>query len=168
MVIIRLNVAGTVVFIITAVAAAAVFTSTFQWIGAITAMILFTIGVAAFLWSFYNGVQRSRAEQVAVTQLYFLAGGVAPAAVRRLMLSLLAVQVVTGLATALARPDAADGTPGSSLALGVLVPVFGFGLNGWWAAFHGTFDPRVDDEALAGRRVDRSPTSGIDQNGDHG
>ena len=83
-------------------------------------------------------------------------------------LSLLAVQVVTGLATALARPDAADGTPGPSLALGVLVPVFGFGLNGWWAAFHGTFDPRVDDEALAGRRVDRSPTSGIDQNGDPG
>lgn len=162
--IIRLDTAGTLVFVVTSVLAAAVFTTTFQWIGAITAMALFAVGVAAFLWSFYNAVQRSRVEQVAVTQLYFLAGGVAPAAVRRLMLSLLAVQVVAGLATALARPNAADGSPGSSLALGVLVPVFGFGLNGLWAAFHGTFAERLDDDD----GDDRRRAASIDQNGDHG
>jgi len=144
-VIVRLNIAGTLVFVATSTAAAVLFTTGWQWIGAITALTLFLVGIAAFLWSFWNAVQRSRGEQVAVTQLYFLAGGVAPSPVRRIMLSLLFVQCVAGLATALARPNQTDGSPGTSLALGVLVPVFGFGLNGLWAAFHGRFDERLDD-----------------------
>ena len=53
------------------------------------------------------------------------------------MLGLLAVQIVVALVTALSRTETADGRAGSSLALGVLVPMFGLGLNGLWAAYHG-------------------------------
>lgn len=84
-------------------------------------------------------------------QLYFLLGPPTPTRVRAVMLAALAVQVLTALATALARPNGADGDPGSSLALGFLVPMFGFGLNGLWAAYHGRFAPRrVKDGAASG------------------
>ncbi|MEM8747684.1 MAG: hypothetical protein AAGF91_13360 [Actinomycetota bacterium] len=158
--IVRADIVGTIVFTITAVYAAVVFDTTAQWVGAITAISLFFIGIAAFLWSFCNAVQRSRGEQVAVTQLYFLAGGVAPRQVRRTMLLALTAQSVVGLATALARTTGDDGTPGTSLALGVLVPVFGFGLNGLWAAYHGTYAVRTLDEPAddRARRTER-PTS---------
>ena len=136
------DLAGTVVFVATAVAAAAFFTTGWQWVGAITALVLFTIGVFAFLWAYYNAVQRSRVEEISVMQLYFLLGPPTPSRVRVLMLSALAVQVLTALATALARPNGADGNPGTSLALGFLVPMFGFGLNGLWAAYHGRFPLR--------------------------
>lgn len=143
-VIVLADAVGTAVFTITAVFAAAVFTTAAQWVGAVTAMSLFAIGVFAFLWSFWNAVQRSREEQISTTQVYLLLGAPTPPRVRRIMLGLLLVQIVVGLATALARPDGPDGTPGSSLAVGILVPMFGLGLNGLWAAFHGTFEPRTD------------------------
>jgi hypothetical protein len=132
---------GTLGFVITAVTAAVVFNTPTQWVGAITAMSLFTIGVFAFLWSFWNAVQRSRTEQVGVMQVYLLLGAPTPKRVRVRMLTLLAVQIVVGLATALARTETADGGAGTSLALGVLVPMFGLGLNGLWAAYHATFPP---------------------------
>ncbi len=47
------------------------------------------------------------------------------------------------MATTLARPDGPDGNPGSSLAVGFLVPMLGFGLNGLWASVHGAFPPRA-------------------------
>ena len=160
--IVRVDAAGTLLFLVTAVVSALVFDGVALWIGAITALTLFLIGIATFLWAFYNGVQRSRGEEVAVTQLFLLAGGVAPRRVRRLLLSLLAVQVVAGLATALARPNGPDGSPGSSLALGVLVPMFGLGLNGLWAAYHGSFADRAGTDAVVGS------DAAIDKNEDHG
>jgi hypothetical protein len=164
-VIVRANQIATAVFVISSVYAAVVFTSTAQWIGAIVAMTLFLVGIAAFLWSFWNAVQRSRSEQVAVVQLYLLIGGVAPKPIRRMMNSLLAVQIIAGLATALARPNNADGSAGTSLALGVLVPLFGFGLNGLWAAFHGSYAARNTSETP--KSVTASEAS-IDQNEHHG
>ena len=139
---VKANIAGTVLFAVTAALAASLYTSLWQWVGAVTALALFAAGVAAFLWSYYNAVQRSRTEEVAVSQLYLLLGPPTPAAVRRLMLSLLAAQAAIALVTTLARPDGPDGRPGSSLALGFLVPMLGFGLNGLWAAFHGDFPQR--------------------------
>ena len=151
--IVRINLVGTAIFALTAVAAAVVFSDGINGVAAIVAIVLFLTGIAAFLWSFWNAVQRSRGEQVAVTQLYLLTSGVAPPSVKRPMLAALAVQCVVGLATGIARPNAPDGSPGTSLALGVLVPVFGFGLNGLWAAFHGRYQAR---------------NVSIDKNGPHG
>jgi hypothetical protein len=141
-VIVMADVIGTIAFTITAVTAAVVFSTASQWVGAITAMALFAVGVFAFIWSFWNAVQRSRDEQIAVTQVYLLLS-----------------QAVVGLTTAIARSEAEDGSPGTSLAVGVLVPMFGIGLNGLWCAFHGVFPPRPD-----------VVTSGavIDKNGEHG
>jgi hypothetical protein len=142
-VLVRVDVGATALFVVTAVAAAVFFTSGWQWVGAVTALALFAAGVFAFLWAYYNAVQRSRTEEISVLQLYVLVGPATPSRVRRLMLGALAVQVLTALTTALARPDGPDGGPGSSLALGFLVPMFGFGLNGLWAAYHGAFRPRA-------------------------
>ena len=158
-VIVRADVAGTVVFTVTASYAAIVFSTTAQWVGAVTAMTLFAVGVFAFLWSFWNAVQRSRAEEISVTQVYLLLGSPTPRRVRRVMSAMLLVQITVALVTALARSEADDGTPGTSLAVGILVPMFGLGLNGLWAAFHGTFPPR--DDVVP----DDHP---IDQNGEHG
>lgn len=155
-VLVRVDLVGTALFIASATAAAAWFTTGWQWVGAITALALFTVGVFAFLWAYYNAVQRSRTEEISVMQLYFLLGPPTPPKVRLVMLSALAAQVLTALVTALARPNGTDGDPGSSLALGFLVPMFGFGLNGLWAAYHGRFPPRsatrragTDEEGVA-------------------
>ncbi len=177
--IVRVNVFGTVIFVATAAFAAAAFTTTAQWIGASTAMALFAVGVFAFLWGFWNAVQRSRDEEVSVTQLYLLLGAGTPKEVRRKMLLLLLIQVVAALGTAIWRIDGPDGSPGSSLAVGLLVPMFGLGLNGLWAAYHAEFGKRMDPEAVAARteteheRVDSdvdvsTSTISIDQNEAHG
>lgn len=143
-VIVQANLVGTVLFSLSAIAAAVTYGGTERALAAAIALALFFTGIVAFAWSFWNAVQRSRVEQVAVTQLYLLLGGVAPSAVRRAMLGALAVQFIVGLATAIGRANAPDGSPGTSLALGVLVPLFGFGLNGLWAAFHGEYRDRTD------------------------
>jgi hypothetical protein len=158
-VIVLADLTGTGAFTVTAVYAAVVFSTAAQWVGAITAMALFAVGVFAFLWSFWNAVQRSRVEQIGVMQMYLLLGDPTPARVRRVMLSMLAIQIGVGLVTAFARSEAEDGSPGTSLAVGILVPMFGLGLNGLWCAFHGTFPPRED--------VVASDTP-IDQNEGHG
>jgi len=141
-VVIRADLAGTLLFGVTAAVAAIVFTTAWQWIAAVTALVLFAVGVFAFLWSYWNAVQRSRRDEISVTGLYFLLGPAIPSRVRRTMLLTLTLQVVIALVTALARSESTDGSPGTSLALGFLVPMFGFGLNGLWAAYHGDFPPR--------------------------
>jgi hypothetical protein len=143
-VIIRADLAGTALFGVTAALAAVFFTTLWQWVAAVTALVLFAVGVVTFLWSYYNAVQRSRRDVIAVSSLYFLLGDATPARVRRIMLSTLLLQVVIALVTSFARTEGPDGKPGSSLALGFLVPMLGFGLNGLWAAYHAAFPPRRD------------------------
>jgi len=153
------DVIGTVGFVITATYAAVVFSTAAQWVGAITAMALFAVGVFVFLWSFWSAVQRSREEQIGVMQMYLLLGEPTPPRVRRIMLAMLALQIGVAFITAFARSESDDGSPGTSLAVGILVPMFGLGLNGLWCAFHGNFPQRADVVAS-------SPS--IDKNDDHG
>ena len=174
-VIVRGNIAGTTLFVVTAFFAAAVFSTAAQWVGAATAMALFAVGVFSFLWGFWNAIQRSREEEVSVTQLFLLFGAGTPSRIRRVMLSLLAVQVVTAFATAVWRINGPDGSPGSSLAVGLLVPMFGLGMNGLWAAYHAEFGPRLDADGRSihtarddSRQDGGTPTTSIDKNEDHG
>lgn len=148
-VLVRVDVVGTAVFGVTAALAATIFTTPLQWVAAIVALALFAVGVFAFLWSYWNGVQRSRQDEISTLGLYVLTGGVAPRRVRNVMMGALVVQAVIATATAFLRLDGPDGTPGSSLALGFLVPMFGFGMNGLWAAYHGQFRRR---QPLGGTR----------------
>jgi len=78
--------------------------------------------------------------------VYFMSGGVAPKEVRVSLLGALGVQIVVGVATAAVRPY-------TSLAFGVLVPLFGLAMCGLWSATSGVFpargetpDPASDDE----------------------
>jgi hypothetical protein len=148
---------GTVVFAVTAVLEVVVFRHWTQVLGVTVALVLFAIGCAAFLAGYARAIQRSRGEEISVTGLYLLAGPAVPGPVKLRLGLLLAVQVVVALVTAGIRTF----TP---LAFGVLVPVFGLGLNGLWAARHGRFPPR--------RSVSPTPEhhseGGMEQNADHG
>jgi hypothetical protein len=169
-VLIRADIALTTVFAVTALFAAISFSTFAQWVGAVTAMVLFAIGVFAFLWAYWNAVQRSREEEISVVQLYLLIGPPTPPLVRRTMNGALVTQVLIALGTTFARPDGPDGNPGSSLAVGFLVPMLGFGLNGLWAAYHADFPPRRTPGHAGDPPADRvSPSDDeIGQNADHG
>jgi len=128
---------GTAVFAATAVAAA-VAPGTFKPPALITAIVLFAAGCGIFLWALVLVAARSRTDQMEQAQIWFLTGPPTPPEVRRSLLGALAVQVVVSLVTAGVRPY-------TSLAAGVLVPMWGLGLCGLWAARHGTFPARPAD-----------------------
>jgi hypothetical protein len=126
--------AGTGVFAATAIGAAVV-PDILRIPALVVALTLFALGCVAFLWGFAVAVGRSRTDEIGIGGLFFLAGDTAPAVVRRRLLTALAIQVVVAFATAAVRPF-------TSLAFGILVPVFGLGVTGLWGARHGTFPRR--------------------------
>lgn len=157
---VRINVVGTAVFTASSVWAAVVFDGVAKAQGVAVDLLLFAVGVVAFLWGYFAAVQRSRVDQMSVAELYLLMGGAIPSGVRRIMNSLLVVQVIVALATAMSRlttPGENGETNGSTLAFGVLVPMLGLGLNGLWAATHGEFPPRLLSPKSADGRAG-SPT----------
>ncbi|MGI8810276.1 MAG: hypothetical protein ACR2KK_21000 [Acidimicrobiales bacterium] len=133
----RASWAATALFVVTAVAGA-IAPSTFKPLALAVAIALFAGGCGVFLWAFVVVAGRSRTDRMELAQIWFLTGPPTPREVRRSLLGALAVQVVVALATAGARPY-------TSLAAGVLVPMWGLGLCGLWAARHGTFPPRPPD-----------------------
>ncbi|MGH9183098.1 MAG: hypothetical protein ACRDZ9_04685 [Acidimicrobiales bacterium] len=119
----------------TAVAATAVaWPGPLDEVALVVDLVLFALGCVAFVWSLLRAAARSRSEQLHIAGLYLLAGS-APRGVRQVLLGLVGVQVFVALAGAMARPY----TP---LAFGILVPVYGLGLCGAWAAGHGQFPRR--------------------------
>jgi hypothetical protein len=96
-------------------------------------LVLFALGVLAFIRTLLVAADRSRTEELSVAGIWFLAG--APPPIRRWLLGCLAVQVAVALVTASLRPYTA-------LAFGVLVPLYGLGLCGLWAVRSGSFPPR--------------------------
>ena len=145
-IIVRVNVLLTALFVVTSVAAAVLFSQPWKTIAVVVCLLNFSIGVVAFLWGYWNAVQRSREDNIAVSALYFLVDGCAPKAIATRMNVLLGVQTLVALATAIARPST-QGQRGSTLAFGILVPMLGLGLNGLWGAFHGQFSPRAVGQA---------------------
>lgn len=101
--------------------------------------VLFALGVVAFLWAYAIAVGRSRTDAIGIGGLYFLAGS-APKAIRFRLLAALGAQVVVAVVTASIRPY-------TSVAFGILVPMFGLGLAGLWGARHGEFPPRDHDRS---------------------
>ena len=130
--VVRASWAGTAVFTIAAVVAVA--RGEAETVFASVSLVLFGLGLVAFVWSFGRAVVRSQEEEIAVASLWFLTGS-APPAIRRSLLASAAVEVVVALAAASLRPF----TP---LAFGILVPVYGLGLCGVWAGRHGRFPVR--------------------------
>lgn len=102
--------------------------------GAVVDLVVFAIGCLAFLVALYDGAQRSREAKMGIGGWFFLAG-TAPGRVRAHLMGSLAVQVAVGVGAAAARPF-------STLAFGILVPIYGLALAGIWGARHGHFPPR--------------------------
>ncbi len=125
---------GTAIFGVTAIAAA-IDPDVFAGVALAVALVLFLVGCVVFLVAFLHAVGRSREVEIGIGGLYFLAG-TAPRAVQLHLLGSLGTEVLIAFATASARPF-------TSLAFGMLVPVYGLGLCGLWGARHGTFAARV-------------------------
>lgn len=130
---VRLAALGTALFVTTAIGATVVPGA--RTAAAAVSLLLFAVGTAAFLTAYLLALGRSRTEAISVAGLFFLTDGAAPRDVRRWLLAALVVQVAVALATASAKPY-------TSLAYGILVPVFGLGMTGLWGARHGHFAPR--------------------------
>ena len=142
--VVRLNLAGTAVFLVALGIAIPLRNHRFaQFLIAGVSMALFAIGVATTLWAYTRALDRSRVEEVGVANLYLLTGDTAPKPVRRTMSLALTVQIVAALAGAWIGVAGLEEGQLNALAFGVLVPMFGVGMNGVWAALHGSFGPRV-------------------------
>ena len=137
----RVNLFLTALFLVATSVAAVVFTPATRAVGVAIDLVLFGIGVAAFIWGYFSAVQRSRVDEISVASLYLLTSQVANKQVQKTMNGCLIAQLVIGLAGAIAR-SSTDGKAGSTLAFGVLVPLLGLGLNGLWASQFGSFTPR--------------------------
>jgi hypothetical protein len=142
--VVRLDLVGTAVFLIALAIAVPWRTHRFaQFLIGGVSMVLFTIGVATTLWAYTRALDRSRVEEVGVANLYLLTGDTAPKLVHRTMSLALAVQVVAAVTGAWIGVAGLDKGQLNALAFGVLVPMFGIGMNGVWAALHGSYGPRI-------------------------
>jgi hypothetical protein len=108
--------------------------------------LLFAVGTGALLWAYALGVSRSRAVEVTLAGLFFLAGGAAPPDVARRFRIALAVQVVVVVAAAAATFSRSPWVP-----FGVLAPMFGLGLMSVYGGRFGVFTAKADGARDADR-----------------
>ncbi|HMQ25377.1 MAG TPA: hypothetical protein PKA98_05275 [Acidimicrobiales bacterium] len=144
---------GTAVFTVTA-ALAVIDRDRFGVLAVVVALALFFVGCVVFLWAFGVAVNRSRTDAIGIGGLYFLAGS-APRGVQVALLVPFGIQIAVALVTAGLRPF-------TSLAFGVLVPMFGLGQAGLWGARYGAFGSRFDLPSPADDRsaADAGPVDG--------
>lgn len=150
---VRLDATGTAIFALAVVVALV----RPDWYGAqvavaVVSLVLFAVGVGASIWAYAVALDRSRTDEIGVANLYLLTGSTAPPSTKRTCSVLLAAQVVVSFAGAVAGLATLDGTDTNTLAFGVLVPMFGIGVNGVWAARYGSFGPRGDRAAAPDNR----------------
>jgi hypothetical protein len=123
--------------------------SAIEGVAIAVSLVLFAASLVVWAYAFGLAVVRSsRGDDISVPALFFLSSGAAPAAVRRHLLGSLAVSVVIAIVTVKANPFSA------------LVPMLALGLDGMWAARHGTFPPRPaarGSRSPASRRSDGRP-----------
>lgn len=139
---VRLDLAGTVAFVVVAIVGVA--SESARSAVVVASLVLFTIGVAAFIWSFFIAAERSRELEIGVANLYLLTGATAPPKVKLLMSVLLGTQVVVAFAGAIIGAVGLTGSQVNALAFGILVPMFPLAMNSLWAVRHGAYGPRID------------------------
>lgn len=104
---------------------------------AIYCSVLSALGVMLFLLGFWNGVQRSRIEDVNLSGLLAVAPShVGRAAALRIWLVIVAQIAIAATGTAL--------RPFTQQTFGLLVPMFGVGLAALWGSRYAKFHPRED------------------------
>ncbi len=149
----RANLAGTALFLV-ALACAIPFRThrPAQVLIVVVSLLLFAVGIATSLWAYSTALERSRSEEVGVANLFLLSGQTAPTPVKRAMSLALAAQVVAALVGASVGVAGLQENQLNALAFGVLVPMFGIGMNGAWAARYGSYGPRVNPVAKPSNR----------------
>ena len=151
--VVRCDVAGTVLFVVAAVVGLiSPDTRAVQIALAAVSMVLFAVGAAVALVAYVRALERSRIDEIGVANLFLLTGRTAPPPVKRTMLAMLAVQVIVGLGAAIVGAVGLRDDEVNTLAFGILVPMFGIGLNGLWAVLHGRFGPRLERAVQPSRR----------------
>ncbi|MFM8815921.1 MAG: hypothetical protein ACKOE0_07930, partial [Actinomycetes bacterium] len=83
--IVKINASLTAVFVVVTVLAVMVFSAPLRRLVAIVDLVLFAIGVAAFIWGYFSAVQRSRNDEISVAALFLLIDGAATKSVMRVM-----------------------------------------------------------------------------------
>lgn len=142
---VRANLIGTTIFLATLAVAIPLRTHRpAQVVIASVSLVLFAIGIAASLLAYTSALERSRSEEVGVANLYLLTGNTASKPVKVAMSLALATQVVAALVGATIGVVGLQESQLNALAFGVLVPMFGIGMNGAWAARYGSYGPRVN------------------------
>ena len=131
--IVQLSWAGTALFVVTAALGAAVPAADLPAL--VVSLTLFTSGTVLFFVAYARAVSRSRTDNIGIMAMFFLEGRVAPGPLKRRLLGSFGVEVAVAVATAAVRPN-------TSLAFGILAPVYGLALAGVWGAYHGMFPPR--------------------------
>lgn len=129
--IVRLDLAGTVLFAAATVLASLVDDDWAAMVNLVVSGVLFVGGFAAFAAGFLRAAARSRTEVVDLAGLFYLTGS-APGAVRRVLLGAWFVQIAVAAASVIR----------VSPPFGVMAPVWGIGLLTLWGALHGRFPAR--------------------------
>jgi hypothetical protein len=133
--IVRASLYGTALFTLVAVLAAVTNSMPVIVVSVVVDLVLFAIGIVAFVLTLLRAADRSRRELVTLPGIWWLSGS-APADVRKVLLLALGAEVAVSITVASLRPF-------TGLAFSVLVPIYGLGLAGLWGARMGTFPPRV-------------------------
>ncbi|MGD9702116.1 MAG: hypothetical protein AB7Q42_06580 [Acidimicrobiia bacterium] len=164
--IVQADVVGTAVF--TASAVAGLSTDAWEAGSIVVSLALFGLGIFAFIWSYFSAVERSRTDEIGVANLFLLTGRTAPAPVRRVMSAALALQVLVAVSAAAAGFSGLQPDELNPMAFGILVPMFGMGLNGLWASRHGSFGPRIVKTPSRPPEDVPPPDHQMEQNAPHG
>jgi hypothetical protein len=150
---VRAHLAGTLLFVAALCVAIPLRTERpAQVLVAVVSITLFAIGIGASLWAYMSALERSRVEEIGVANLYLLTGSTAPPPVKRALTLSLVVQVIAAFGGATVGVTGLQESELNALAFGVLVPMFGIGINGAWAARYGSYGPRVNPAAKPSNR----------------
>ena len=150
---VRADLLGTGVFLVALVVGVPLRTERWaQVLVVVLSVALFAIGVGSSLWAYAAALERSRVQEVGVANLFLLTGTTAPKPIKRALLAALALQVVASFVAASVGVVGLDESDLNALAFAVLVPMFGIGMNGVWAARYGSYGPRVNPAAKPSNR----------------
>jgi hypothetical protein len=164
--IVQADLVGTAVFSASAVAGS--LSDAWQTGSIVVSLVLFALGIFAFIWSYFSAVERSRNDEIGVANLFLLTGRTAPSTVKRVMSGALGVQVVVAIGAAAAGFRELGPDELNPMAFGILVPMFGVGLNGLWASRHGSFGPRIVKASPQPPEDVTPPDHEMEQNAPHG
>lgn len=140
---IRWSVLGTAVFVLAGVHATIDVERPQVFVA--VSLLEFAVGTLVFLAAFWRAIDRSRTEAIGIGGLFF-AAGTAPKRVQVRLLGSFVVQTVAAIVFASIRLY-------SSLAFGILAPMWSLGLTGLWVALHGTFPEREPEPTRSARRA---------------